>query len=295
MARNPRNVMRIASPVRAWTQRFTYVLLVGGAFALMMLGKTDAVLVERLRTHVTDALAPIMAAISQPVDAVERAVENAKHLIELRSQNAELVAERDALLQWQAVARKLEAENSQLRAMLGMVPDPQTTFVTAHVVGNSAGVFVREVLIAAGARDGILKGQAALTGDGLAGRITEVGDRSARVLLLTDINSRIPVLLESARHRAILAGDNSNEPRLLYLPPGAEPMPGDRIVTSGDGGVFPAGLPIGVIGTVEEGVVTVLPFVDWDRVEYLRIVNYELAGVIAADKPDGDTGGGDAR
>lgn len=295
MARNPRNVMRIASPVRAWTQRFTYVLLVGGAFALMMLGKTDAVLVERLRTHVTDALAPIMAAISQPVDAVERAVENAKHLIELRSQNAELVAERDALLQWQAVARKLEAENSQLRAMLGMVPDPQTTFVTAHVVGNSAGAFVREVLIAAGARDGILKGQAALTGDGLAGRITEVGDRSARVLLLTDINSRIPVLLESARHRAILAGDNSNEPRLLYLPPGAEPMPGDRIVTSGDGGVFPAGLPIGVIGTVEEGVVTVLPFVDWDRLEYLRIVNYELAGVIAADKPVGESGGGETR
>ncbi|MEX0810311.1 MAG: rod shape-determining protein MreC [Dongiaceae bacterium] len=289
MARNPRNVMRIASPVRAWTQRFTYVLLVGGAFALMMLGKTDAVLVERLRTHVTDALAPIMAAIAEPVDAVERAVENAKHLIELRSRNAELVHERDALLQWQAVARKLEAENSQLRAMLGMVPDPQTTFVTAHVVGNSAGAFVREVLIAAGARDGILKGQAALTGDGLAGRITEVGERSARVLLLTDINSRIPVLLEGARHRAILAGDNSNEPRLLYLPPGAEPMPGDRIVTSGDGGVFPAGLPIGVIGTVEEGVVTVLPFVDWDRLEYLRIVNYELAGVIAADRPvDGD-------
>jgi rod shape-determining protein MreC len=62
-------------------------------------------------------------------------------------------------------------------------------------------------------------------------------------------------------------------------------MPGDRIVTSGDGGVFPAGLPIGVVGSVEDGVITVLPFVDWDRLEYLRIVNFELAGVIAAEKP----------
>ncbi|MEX2199868.1 MAG: rod shape-determining protein MreC [Dongiaceae bacterium] len=287
--------MRIASPVRAWAQRFTYVLLVGGAFALMMLGKTDAVLVERLRTHVTDALTPILAAIAEPVGAVEQAIENAKHLIELRSQNTQLQTERDALLQWQAVARKLEAENTQLRAMLGMVPDPQTTFVTAHVVGNSAGAFVREVLVSAGARDGVIKGQAALTGEGLAGRVTEVGDRSARVLLLTDINSRVPVLLEGARHRAILAGDNSNQPHLLYLPTGAEPMPGDRIVTSGDGGVFPAGLPIGVVGSVEDGVITVLPFVDWDRLEYLRIVNYELAGVIAAEKPDGGTGGGDAQ
>jgi rod shape-determining protein MreC len=289
MARNQRPVMRIASPIRAWAHRFTYVLLVGGAFALMMLGKTDAVLVERLRTHVTDALAPILAAIAEPVDAVERAIENAKYLMELRSQNAELRTDREALLQWQAVARKLEAENSELRAMLGMVPDPKTTYVTARVVGNSAGAFVREVLVATGARDGVLKGQAALTGEGLAGRVTEVGERSARILLLTDINSRIPVLLEAARHRAILAGDNSNEPRLLYLPPGAEPMPGDRIVTSGDGGVFPAGLPVGVVGAVEEGAVTVLPFVDWDRLEYLRIVNYDLSGVIAAE--DGGEGG----
>lgn len=283
MARNPRPIMRIASPIRAWTQRFAYVLLVGGAFALMLMGKTDAVLVERLRTSVTDALTPIMGALSEPVSAIEDAAENAKNLLATREQNIQLLAERDALLQWQAAAHRLEAENQALRDLLGMAPDPRTRYVTARVVGNSAGAFVREVLIAAGSRDGIIKGQAALTGVGLAGRVTEVGDRSARVLLLTDINSRIPVLLEQSRHRAILAGDNSNEPRLLFLPPGAEPLPGDRIVTSGDGGAFPAGLPVGIVGSAaEDGLVTVLPFVDWDRLEFLRLVDYELAGLIDA-------------
>ena len=110
MARNPRPITRIASPVRAWAHRFTYVLLVGGAFALMLLGKTDAALVERFRTSVTDALAPIMAAVERPVAAFENGVENAKNFFSLRQQNAQLLAERDALLQWQAVARRLEAE-----------------------------------------------------------------------------------------------------------------------------------------------------------------------------------------
>jgi rod shape-determining protein MreC len=286
MARNPRPITRIASPVRAWAHRFTYVLLVGGAFALMLLGKTDAALVERFRTSVTDALAPIMAAVERPVSAFENGVENAKNLFSLRTQNAELLAERDALLQWQAVARRLEAENRELRTLLSMAPDPRIQYVTARVIGSSAGTFVREVLIAAGERDGVAKGQAALTGEGLAGRVTEVGNRSARVLLLTDINSRIPVLLENTRHKAILAGDNSNEPRLLFLAPGVQPLPGDRIVTSGDGGAFPSGLPVGIVGSVDDGVVTVIPFVDWDRLEYLQLVDYELTGFIgSADQP----------
>ena len=286
MARNPRPITRIASPVRAWAHRFTYVLLVGGAFALMLLGKTDAALVERFRTSVTDALAPIMAAVERPVSAFENGVENAKNFFSLRQQNAQLLAERDALLQWQAVARRLEAENRELRTLLSMAPDPRIEFVTARVIGSSAGAFVREVLIAAGQRDGVAKGQAALTGEGLAGRVTEVGDRSARVLLLTDINSRIPVLIENTRYKAILAGDNSNEPRLLFLTPGVQPMPGDRVVTSGDGGAFPSGLPVGIVGSVDEGVVTVVPFVDWDRLEYLQLVDYELTGFIgSADQP----------
>jgi rod shape-determining protein MreC len=123
-----------------------------------------------------------------------------------------------------------------------------------------------------------------LTGDGLAGRIAEVGRRSARVLLLTDINSRVPVLVERTRDRAILAGDNSNHPQLLYLKPRAELRVGDRVVTSGDGGVFPAGLPVGVVDSIEDGVVGIAPFVDWDRMEYLRIVDYALGGILT-DEP----------
>jgi rod shape-determining protein MreC len=170
--------------------------------------------------------------------------------------------------------------HAALRDLNRMVPDPALNYVTARVVGDPGGTFVRTVLINAGARDGIAKGQAAVTGDGLAGRIAEVGQRSARVLLLTDINSRVPVLVGDARDRAVLAGDNSNTPGLLYLGPTAKVQVGDRVTTSGHGGVFPPGLPIGVVAGVSDKGIRVSPFVDWAHLEILRIVDYEMIGIV---------------
>ena len=90
--------------------------------------------------------------------------------------------------------------------------------------------------------------------------------------------------VERTRDRAILAGDNSNRPQLLYLKPGLSIEVGDRVITSGDGGAFPPGLPVGVIDRISDGVVSVAPFVDWDHMEFLQIVDYGLDGVLG-DEP----------
>jgi rod shape-determining protein MreC len=124
-----------------------------------------------------------------------------------------------------------------------------------------------------------------MTGEGLVGRVTEVGERSARVLLITDINSYVPVVLESSRDRAALAGDNSERPRLLFLPNNAKPQVGERVTTSGHGGVFPAGLPVGVIVSTGDGGVRVQPFVDLDRLENVRLVEYGLGGTLPVSAP----------
>jgi rod shape-determining protein MreC len=90
------------------------------------------------------------------------------------------------------------------------------------------------------------------------------------------------VVIEATRTRAILAGDNTERPRLIHLPPGAAVNPGDRIVTSGHGGAFPPGIPVGVILPSGEGTVTVKPYVHRDRLEYVRIVDYGLQGILDA-------------
>ena len=274
------SVSRLTTPIKAWTQRFAFLFLVVGAFALMLLGKADTVLVERIRTAVSDTTAPILEFIARPIDTIGSAMEGIGELAELRTRNGALERENERLKHWQVVARRLEAENTALRNLTNMVPDPRLHFVTARVIGDPGGAFARSVLVNAGTRDGVAKAQAAITSDGLAGRVAEVGVRSARVLLVTDINSRIPVLVGEERNRAILAGDNTGKPKLLYLAPGTEIRPGEHVVTSGHGGVFPPGLPIGVVTQASETSMRVQPFVDWAHMEFLRLADYELPGTL---------------
>ncbi len=272
--------IRVASPLKAWASRFALLLLVGAAFGLMLIGRTNTFIVEETRTAVTDMVTPILDAVSQPVETFGSAIEQAEALANLRSENLALKAQNENLLKWQGVSRQLEAENAALRALNRMVPDPALSYITARVVGDPGGAFVRTVLINAGERSGVEKGQAALTSAGLAGRIAEVGQRSARVLLLTDINSRVPVVVGDRRDRAVLAGDNTNAPELLYLGPTAKVQVGDYVSTSGHGGVFPPGLPIGVVSGISEKGIRVEPFVDWAHMEILRIVDYEMIGIL---------------
>lgn len=283
--KRPGSVSRFAAPLKLFAQRFNFLFLIAAAVGLMVLGKAENVLVERMRMVVTDAFVPILDAIARPMATANQALDRISEIVNVHAENARLRQENERLLQWQSVARKLEAENRSLRDMLRLTPDGAVSFVSARVVGHGGGSFLRAVLVTAGANDGVAKGQAAVTGNGLAGRVTEVGERSARVLLLTDINSHIPVVLETSRDRAVLAGDNSDRPRLLFLPSGAKPQVGERVTTSGHGGVFPAGLPVGVIVSTGEGGIRVQPFVDLDRLEYLRLIEYGIGGSLPVSAP----------
>jgi rod shape-determining protein MreC len=139
---------------------------------------------------------------------------------------------------------------------------------------------MRNVLVNAGAGDGVARGQAALTGEGLIGRVSEVGSRTARILLLTDLNSHIPVSVERTGQRAMLDGDNSDRPRLVFLDPKATIEPGDRVITSGSGGVFPPGLPVGIVASTENGVIRLETYAELSRLQMVRVVDYGLGGVL---------------
>jgi rod shape-determining protein MreC len=272
--------MRLAVPIKIVSQRFALPVLVLGSVAMIVLGKADTLLFERLRSAFADSATPILRVVSEPVDAVDAVVDEVRGIFALRSENARLREDNERLLRWQQVAQGLGVENARLRDLLKLTPDPSASFVTGRVIANSGGAFVRSVLIDAGGSARILRGQAAITGEGLVGRVTEVGERASRILLLTDLNSRIPVAVDGSRERAVLAGDNSDEPRLLYLPARSTIAPGDRLVTSGNGGIFPPGLPVGVVSGITDGIVRVQPYAELSRLDFLRIVDYGLNGVL---------------
>ena len=284
------SVLRLAVPFRALTQRFAFLFLLLAAFGLMMLDKAETLMIERVRTSVVDVVAPIMDVLSRPAAKVTAIVDDMRHLSELRSENQQLRLQNDRLLQWQEAARKLSAENATLRKLFNIVPDSRVQFASARVISDSVAVFARSVLINAGERHGVAKGQAVVTGEGLAGRIISVGDSSARALLITDLNSRIPAVIEESRERAIVAGDNSGRPRLTFIGRDNRVELGNRVVTSGHGGAFPPGLPIGVVSEFEGGIIRVQPFVRFDRLEFVRIADF--SGVIKAkEAPSGPDSG----
>ena len=280
MSVGKRPFSRIAAPIRGITQRFAYMGMILLAMGLMILGKVDALLMERVRVITTDAIAPILDVISRPFDSINNITLQVQEAINIREDNIRLRKENKLLLQWQEVARKLDAENRALREAANFVPDAQASFITARVIADTGGAFAHSLLLNAGERNGVRKGQAAVTGNGLLGRVADVGSRSARILLITDLNSRIPVVIESSRVRAILTGDNSDKPRLIHLPPGAVISQGDRVVTSGHGGAFTPGLPVGVVSSVSESGISVLPFVKSNQVEITQLLDFGLSGII---------------
>jgi rod shape-determining protein MreC len=273
-------VLRLSVPLRLALARLTLPGLIAAAFGTMLLGKADALLVERARMALADILAPVHAVVAEPLGAARAIVEEVQHLVALRSENARLREENERLRRWQAAALALENENAALRRMAGFVPDPQPSFRTVRVVADAGGTYARAVLLRTGPEVQPVRGQVAMDERGLAGRVTEVGTRSARVLLVTDLNSRIPVVLEGSGARAVMAGTNGPRPRLQHWPEGSRPVEGQRVVTLGDATTVPGGLPVGVVRWTESGAAEVELFARLDRLDMLRLFELGLSGIL---------------
>lgn len=275
----------VAGQVRTVVARFALVLLVIASFGIMLIGKADTVLVEHARVLALDLATPALEAIARPVAAANRAIADLKEFASLREENARLREENARLLAWQTAARRLENENERLRQLSQFREGPQAAFITARIVGDNVGAYVRGALLNVGRKSGVAPGQAVVTGEGLAGRIAEVGDNSSRVLFVTDVNSRLPVQIERTRERAILAGDNSSRLKLNFMQSVGGIQQGDRIITSGHGGSFPVGLPVGVVTSAGEDGIRIRPVGDLSRLELVRVVDYGVTGLVTNPPP----------
>jgi len=266
------SVSRLAAPVRAALHRFAFASLIGASFLLLVVQRAEVPVFERLRVMTVDFFAPAVDVLSSPVTSASEFAEDLRSVFNLRAENAQLKAEVERLRQWRDVAQRLDVENQSLRTLTNYAPPP-------------GGAYVRNLLIAVGSNQGVMRGLAAVSGEGFIGRVTDVGERTTRVLLITDLNSKIPVAVGTRGERAVLAGDNSALPRLLYLTQENNVAPGDIVVTSGHGGLLPPGLPIGAVETVSDRAVTVRPLADWQRINHVRLLDYGLTQMQAGDLP----------
>ena len=225
-----------------------------------------------MRTDVSDMLAPMVQSVSAPVQNLAGSVADLSGLQALRARNARLRAENKRLREWYQTAIYLQAENESLRALSNLELEADKRYITARTLADPGSAYVKSLLIAAGRNNGVKPDQAVIAGQGLVGRVIEAGDSTARVLLLNDLNSRVPVLIADQNRRAILAGSNNDKAQLKHVPDDVKVEPGDRIVTSGHGGVFPAGLPVGKLEAVRGSALSVALNADASDLRHVRIV-----------------------
>jgi len=262
---------------RVMVQRFSFVLFLAFSVGLLVIGRSNPAAIEHVRSRVMDGLAPTLSLLSRPMAMAESFTGRVQSYRSLLEENVRLRSENDNLVRWQNAALAMANENKELRGLLHYKAEPSLAYITARVIADTGGAYVRSLVVTAGSVDGVREGMAAMTGEGLVGRVVEVGDWTSRVLLITDMNSRIPVMVTDTGDHAILTGDNEAQPKLLYLPQDADVKVGARVMTSGHGGIFPPNLPVGVVTSLDHGEITVTPMAAFGRINQIRLVDFNLA------------------
>jgi len=256
------------APVR----RAITVILLLGLFGLFVLWRIDSPRVEKFRALVIDTFVPNFEWILRPMTSVVKLAQEYQSYDKLLQQNKELRRELQQMKSWKEAALQLEQENARLLDLNQLRVDSKLTHVSGIVVADSGSPFRQSVLLNIGSRDGIQDGWAAMDGLGLVGRISGVGSSTSRVILLTDNASQIPVIIQPSGQQAILVGDNSYAPPVELIENVDLVRPGDRIVTSGAGGVLPAGLLIGTLALDPDNRLRARLAADYERLEFLKVL-----------------------
>jgi rod shape-determining protein MreC len=236
------------------------------------------------RQTVDTVARPVSGAIAAPGRWTGLGLDYVRSYFFTAHENRRLKAELAEMRQWRDRALALQDQNDRFKSLLGLRTDPPIPMAAARVVSDSRGPFANTRLADAGSERGITVGNPVLNERGLVGRVVGVSRGVSRVLLLTDIASRTPVMIDRTNARAILTGDGGPNPKLEYLR-GVDPIQqGDRVVTSGDGGVVPRGLPVGAAVKGLDGRWRVVLFAEQASIDYVRILLFKDFAQLADEK-----------
>jgi rod shape-determining protein MreC len=265
------------SPGRGTSPGFRFTLYAILAIVLMFFDQRHGWL-EQARYFLSGAAYPVQLAVSSPTAAWRWLESTFEARATLQSQNAALLVRVRALelktQRYEALAR----ENGELRGLRSALPAVADRWMVAEVVNVALNRLQQRILIDRGARNGVFKGQALMDSHGLIGQTMHVGPWSAEVILLTDPENEVPVQIVRTGVRTIAVGTGDSESLALpYLPANADITPGDLLVTSGLGGVFPQGYPVARVTSVHRGTaqpveIRARPLAELDKLHEVMLV-----------------------
>lgn len=260
-----------STPRHHWRQRV--LVSVMALIALALLAFSHKPFAQGVRTKLLTISAPALELVATPVHVFREVVADKDAFFAAIEENKKLREENETLHHWQAVALALKAENESLRGLSGYQPVENVKYVTARVVGQSAKAYGANITLNAGSREGIAPYQPVIDGQGLIGRVTVVSENTAQVMLLSDANSRVPVITGTTRQHAILAGTGEDLLRLTFLDGDPKAITlGEPVATTEEGALIPGGILVGSIFRRDEQGLVVKPARSLASAEYVRVV-----------------------
>ena len=262
--------IRSAFLSRGTQQRFSLFVLVLLSVLFIYLETIESKPLNSIRSFVKDVIYRGASISSYPSKSFSNIYGFVENHINLYGNYNELIKENDELKNNISKSDFLELENSQLRKLIEEQTESPSNFVSARIMLDKQSPYLNSFVINIGSNKGIKNGMAALDGKNFIGRIVDVNFFSSRVLLVSDLNSKIPILSEPSANHAILSGHGTSEPTLEYLPENHNIQDGDKIYTSGKEGIFTPGIPIGEAKIVKNKI-KVLLFSDLSQISFINI------------------------
>ncbi len=262
------------SQFRIFVTKLFISLTLLSAICLVILSKVHPAASNYANGRVISFLSPLIHMIQLPADGAFYLTEKIKNIFFIYEENKYLKYQNEQIDRLLIKLRSLETENALLSDMLNYSSPSDMKFITAKVIAGINDAFSHSIIVYIPNASNIRLGQIAMYKEEVIGRVDLINGSYARVLLITDISSKIPVIIKRSRERAILSGNNTSVMNLLYTIPAADIKAGDQVVTSGVGGIFPSDLLIGYVTKVTDHIIEVKPSFPINKIEYIQIIDY---------------------
>ena len=262
--------IRSALLTKGTKQKFSLFALVVLSIVLISIETIDAKPFDYFRSFIKDTIYRGSLVVSAPFKVFDNFTDYINKHLNLYSNYNELKKENNELKNNISESDFLEFENAQLRKLIEEQVSSSSDLLSARVMIDKQSPYLNSFIINVGSNKNIKNGMAVLDGKNFVGRIVDVNFFSSRVLLVSDLNSKIPVIIEPSGHHAILSGHGTNKPILEYLPENYTIQDGDKVYTSGKEGIFSPGIPVGGI-KIEKDVVKTSLFSDLSQITFVNI------------------------
>jgi rod shape-determining protein MreC len=262
--------IRSAFLVRGSKQKFSLFALIVVSIIFLSLEKIETKPLRYFRALVKDVIYRGAMVVSAPSKSINNFSDSITQHMHLYDDYSKLKKENNDLKNKISEKNFLELENNQLRKLIEEQVSSTANFTSARVMLDKQSPYLNSFIINVGSNKNIKNGMAAMDGTNFIGRIVDVNFFSSRVLLISDLNSKIPVMTEPSANHAILSGHGDSKPTLEYLPKNHNIQDGDKVYTSGKEGIFSPGIPIGEV-KIEDDITKVLLFSDLSQITFINI------------------------